>query len=147
MKKGVSITSLTMYVLVLTIIIGIIAAFNANILGDSNNFVKTTKMFEQYTKFNMFFLEVLGENPTVQIISDGLVVIYTSSGSSMFEYDSTNKVIKYTSVDGTITACEYVDTLQFRAVGNTLRTNIRLAIGEVVYQPQIVMYAVGGWAE
>lgn len=147
MKKGISITSLTMYVLVLTIIIGIIVAFNANVLGDSNDFVKSTKMYEQYSKFNMFFLQALGENPTIQIINDDLIVIYTSQGSSMIEFDSINHVIKYTTVGNTINICEFVNTIRFREIGNTLRVDITLVIGDLEYRPQSVNYAVGGWAE
>lgn len=147
MKKGVSITALTMYVLVLTIIIGVIAVFNINVLGNTNDFVRTSKMFEQYTKFNMFFLELLEDNQTVEIVSDGVIVIYTSTGSSMIEYDSINKEIKYTTFSNTITICEFVDSFSAVAVGNTLRIDMSLSVGDVTYHPQIVYYAVGGWVQ
>ena len=147
MKKGVSITALTMYVVVLTVIIGIIVAFNVNILGDTNNFVKTTKMYEEYSKFNMFFLQALGENPTLEIISDDVILIYTSTSTSMVEYDSVNNVIRYTTTQNSIPICENVESVQFAEVGNTLRVNMELSVGEMSYSPRIVYYAVGGWAQ
>ena len=147
MKKGVSITALTMYVVVLTVIIGIIVAFNVNILGDTNNFVKTTKMYEEYSKFNMFFLQALGENPTLEVISDDVILIYTSTSTSMVEYDSVNNVIRYTTTQNSIPICENVKSVQFAEVGNTLRVNMELSVGEMSYSPRIVYYAVGGWAQ
>ena len=147
MKKGVSITALTMYDVVLTVIIGIIVAFNVNILGDTNNFVKTTKMYEEYSKFNMFFLQALGENPTLEIISDDVILIYTSTSTSMVEYDSVNNVIRYTTTQNSIPICENVESVQFAEVGNTLRVNMELSVGEMSYSPRIVYYAVGGWAQ
>ena len=147
MKKGVSITALTMYVVVLTVIIGIIVAFNVNILGDTNNFVKTTKMYEEYSKFNMFFLQALGESPTLEVISDDVILIYTSTSTSMVEYDSVNDVIRYTTTQNSIPICENVESVQFAEVGNTLRVNMELSVGEMSYSPRIVYYAVGGWAQ
>lgn len=147
MKKGVSITALTMYVAVLTIILGVIAVFNINILADTNNFVSSTKMYEQYSKFNMFFLELLGENPTIEVISEEVVLIYTSKGSTMVDYDSTSGIVRYTTTDKSIVICEYVDEFAFAQAGNMLNLEISFRIGDVAYTPQLVGYAVGGWAQ
>lgn len=147
MKKGVSISALTMYVVVLTVIIGIIVAFNVNILADTSNFVKTTKMYEEYSKFNMFFLQALGESPTLEVISDDVILIYTSTSTSMVEYDSVNDVIRYTTAQNSVPICENVESVQFAEVGNTLRVNMHFSVGEMSYSPRIVYYAVGGWAQ
>lgn len=147
MKKGLSITVLTMYVIVLTVIIGIIVAFNVNILSHTNDFVKGTKMYEQYSKFNMFFLQALGESPILEVISDDVLLIYTSKSTSMIEFDGVNNVIRYTTAQNSIPICENVESIQFAEVGNTLRVNMNFSVGEISYSPRVVYYAVGGWAQ
>lgn len=147
MKKGISMTALTMYVVVLTIIIGVIVGFNANILGDVNDFVKSTKMYEQYSKFNMFFLEILGENPTIEYISEDIIVVYTSRGSSMIEYDNVNGIVNYVTPSKTITIGEYINEFEFTVVDNTLVLDMSFNIDDVSYIPEDVAYCVGGWVE
>lgn len=145
MKRGISISALTIYIVALTVIIGIIVSFNINILASTNSFVKTTKMYEQYSKFNMFFLQALGDSPTLEVISDDVILIYTDISTSMVEFDSVNNVIRYITSQKSIPICENVESIQFAEVGNTLKVSMQLEVGETIYSPRNVYYAVGGW--
>lgn len=145
MKKGVSITSLAMYIVVLTMVIGIIVAFNVNILDDSDRFVKASKLYEQYTKFNMFFLEVLGESPTVRVIDDNTIAIHSGADIGMFEYSSANREITYAKGTDIIVVAQHVEDIIYDEVDNTLKVSMTFKLGDSIYQPQDVYYAIGGW--
>ena len=95
----------------------------------------------------MFFLQALGESPTLEVVSEDIVLIYTSESTSMVEFDEVNNIIRYTTAQSSVPICKNVESVEFTEVGNTLRVNIEFSVGEMSYTPRVVYYAVGGWAQ
>ncbi|MBE5821858.1 MAG: hypothetical protein E7311_04640 [Clostridiales bacterium] len=62
MKKGVSIITLAVYIIGFLAIIGILIAFNVNVLNKTNDFVAKNTLNTEYIKFNMFFTALIKEN-------------------------------------------------------------------------------------
>ncbi len=60
-KKGITLIALTIYVIVFSIIIGIITTITSYFYNNVINFDETTKSYAEINKFNMYFLQDIKE--------------------------------------------------------------------------------------
>lgn len=61
-QKGITLTALTIYVIVFTLVIGIVATLTSYFYNNVMNFDETTKSYLEINKFNMFFLQDIKED-------------------------------------------------------------------------------------
>ncbi|MDD4067054.1 MAG: hypothetical protein PHH22_03675 [Clostridia bacterium] len=145
-RKGINLISLIMYVLILTVLIGIIAVFNANIVDNSEKFVYTSRVYEQYCKFNMFFLETLSDASSVELLSSTSMQLKNSSNNVIgtYTYNANTDTIIYTyGVNTTIDVCKYVSKLKYVPNGQTLEVELEFQIKDINFGPLDIVYAIG----
>ncbi|MFA7157219.1 MAG: hypothetical protein WC123_05970 [Bacilli bacterium] len=145
-KKGISLISLIMYVLILTILIGIIAVFNANIVDNSEKFVYTSRVYEQYCKFNMFFLETLSETSSVELLSSTSMQLKNASNNVIgtYTYNANTDTIIYTyGTNTTIDVGKYVSKLKYIPNGQTIEAELEFQINDINFKPLDIVYAIG----
>lgn len=149
-RKGINLISLIMYVLVLTVLIGIIAVFNANIVDNSEKFVYTSRVYEQYCKFNMFFLETLSDTSSVELLSSTSMQLKNSSNNVIgtYTYNANTDTITYTyGANITIDICKYVSKLKYVPNGQTLEAELEFQINDIKFEPLDIVYAIGSGNE
>lgn len=149
-RKGINLISLIMYVLILTVLIGIIAVFNANIVDNSEKFVYTSRVYEQYCKFNMFFLETLSDTSSVELLSSTSMQLKNSSNNviGIYTYNANTDTITYTyGANITIDICKYVSKLKYVPNGQTLEAELEFQINDIKFEPLDIVYAIGSGNE
>lgn len=149
-RKGINLISLIMYVLILTVLIGIIAVFNANIVDNSEKFVYTSRVYEQYCKFNMFFLETLSDASSVELLSSTSMQLKNSSNNviGIYTYNANTDTITYTyGANITIDICKYVSKLKYVPNGQTLEAELEFQINDIKFEPLDIVYAIGSGNE
>ncbi len=141
MRKGVSLASLIIYIIGLSTILGIVAAFNINIMDTSNEFVAISKINEQYTIFNMYFLKTI-KNATQMTATSNTVTI---DGTKTYTYNSNDRTVLYSDgVNNNIVVCKYVDNLVFTNLSEGIvSVDITFKIKNTLYEPQNINFVVG----
>jgi PKD repeat protein len=64
-NKGVTLVSLTIYVIVAVMLIGALAFININFMSQTSELSKRTKIVDEYAKFSAFFIEDVKANNTI----------------------------------------------------------------------------------
>ncbi len=106
-NSGVSIASLTVYVIAMLLVIGIIASITSFFYTNVNNLDNASKNASEITKFNMHFIEeVKKSGNSIMAISQDKTKITFSSGNT---YTFQDKSIYMNN----IRLCENVKNLQF----------------------------------
>ena len=90
MKKGVSIIALAIYIIGFITIIGLLVAFNVNILTKTNDFVVRNTLNTEYIKFNMFVTTITKQNnyimPDVDANGNNILKIFNYDKLLQTEY-------------------------------------------------------------
>lgn len=94
-EKGITLTSLVIYVIVATIVIGIIAMFSSFFFSNMNLIADQDYYATEFNKFNMFFIEdvksnriaIIDENNTRITLEDGTVYRYSNEDKSIYRND------------------------------------------------------------
>lgn len=120
-EKGVTLTSLIIYVIAMSIIIATVATITNYYYGNIKGLSKRTEVSKEYTKFSSYLIneineknnhvltEMLDSNKEKIIFSNGNQFLYTNNAiyfnkikickdvtSCQFEYDESNNKIKVT---------------------------------------------------
>lgn len=101
-QKGITLMSLTIYVIVFTLVIGIVATLTSYFYKNVMSFDETTKSYSEINKFNMYFLQDIKEDG-VTILNfiqseDNKnigITLYNSNNYETYEYkfEENNKAI------------------------------------------------------
>lgn len=125
-NKGVTTTSLIIYVIAMLIVIGIIATINSFFYSNIMNLEDSSSNISEITKFNMYFLQEVKnkENSIVQIEDNSIVF---SSGNVFIFQDNS---IYFNNVR----ICENIKNLQFglEKENNKEIISVLITIGENV---------------
>lgn len=72
-ESGVTMTSLTVYVIVATIVIAILAFININFIKDTNSLNQGANVMNEYVKFYMFFIADLKSSDNILEYTESMV--------------------------------------------------------------------------
>jgi hypothetical protein len=106
-NSGVTVASLTVYIIAMVIVIGIIASITSFFYTNVNNLDDISKNAAEFNKFNMYFIEdVKKTGNSVMLISSDKTSITFSSGNT---YTFQDKSIYMNN----IRICENIKNLKF----------------------------------
>lgn len=132
-NRGVTTTSLIIYVIALSIVIGIIASitsfFYTNVMNLEDN-------KEELTKFNMYFLQEV-KNADNEIFSHTTNSITFSSGNT-FTFADNSIYLNHSKI------CENIRNLQFSVeeINNKIIINVLITIGENMEYTKTTKYVL-----
>lgn len=116
-QKGITLTSLTIYVIVFMLVIGIVTTLTSYFYKNVMNFDETTKSYSEINKFNMYFLQDIKEKGvTIQnFIEDDEnnkigITLYNSNNYETNVYKFENKAIYRNG----IVICKNINSIQFK---------------------------------
>ncbi len=118
-EKGVTLSSLIIYVIAMSIIVGTVAGITNYFYGNINSLTTRTESSKEYTKFNSYFVNEVNkkDNYFIQDVSDNTTMVFSSGNqfkfaeggiyynrikickdvtSCTFDYDETSKKITVT---------------------------------------------------
>jgi len=142
-EKGITLTSLVIYIIVSTIVISSMAVVSSFFFSNMNLIQNQDQYAIEFNKFNMFFVNDVKNNKIVQIDENTL----TFADGTIYEYDSTEKAIYRNDTqiakqiqDATFTAGTY-------EVSNTTKNliKVRLSIGETKNFQKEIEYVLKYW--
>lgn len=91
-KKGITLISLIIYIILMTFTVGIIGTITANFYGNLNKIDKDSKGAVAYAKFNMYILN--------DMKTDGMTVNDVTNTKIELEIPNSDETIRYTVEDG-----------------------------------------------
>ncbi len=138
-EKGITVSSLVVYVIALTIIVGIIATITKYYYGNINKLSSNTSSMEEITKFNTYITEEV--NKASNIIydcntqnsdeNDNYVIFYnandkdeTNPKSGYTQYTFKNKSIYLNKIK----ICSNIDDCKFEDVSDTNNYKLKVTL-------------------
>lgn len=109
-QKGVTLSSLIIYVIAMSIIIGTIAAITNYFYGNLNSLTNRTEGSKQYTTFNSYFVSEVNKKDNVVLTdllnADGETKIAFSSGNQ-FLFTSNSVYFNKIKICKEVTSCTF----------------------------------------
>lgn len=143
-EKGITLTSLVIYVLVATLLIGMTAMISSFFFSNMNLIKDMDKYAPEFNKFSMFFLEDVKKNSSAEVtggnqvaFKDGTIYVYNSSEKAIYRNDT-----KIT---------EKVESVVFSSsteqVSNTTKQiiNVKMIVGGEQNSPNGIEYVLKYW--
>lgn len=90
-QKGITLTSLVIYIVVATIVIGTMAMVSSLFFSNINLIKNEDKYAPEFNKFNMFFIEDCKNNKTAEIDAENKKI--TFEDQTIYVYNSAEKAI------------------------------------------------------
>lgn len=135
-NRGVTTTSLIIYVIAMTIVIGIIATINSFFYSNVMNLEDGSSNISELTKFNMYFLEDIkkANNDIVKLSNNSITF---SSGNTFTFQDNAIYL-------NNIRICENVQNLQFNVNENSDKNiiNVLVTIGDNMEYTRTTKYVM-----
>ena len=134
--RGVTTTSLIIYIIAMTIVVGIIATINSFFYSNVMNIEDESSNISELTKFNMYFLaDIKKENNDIIKISENAITF--SSGNTFTFQDNAIYL-------NSIRNCENVKNLQFNVNKYTDKNivNVLITIGDNMEYTKTTKYVM-----
>ncbi len=134
--RGVTTTSLIIYIIAMTIVVGIIATINSFFYSNVMNIEDESSNISELTKFNMYFLaDIKKENNDIIKISEKAITF--SSGNTFTFQDNAIYL-------NSIRICENVKNLQFNVNKYTDKNivNVLITIGDNMEYTKTTKYVM-----
>ena len=143
-EKGITLTSLVIYVLVATLLIGITAMISSFFFSNMNLIKDMDKYAPEFNKFSMFFLEDVKKNSGAEVtggnqvtFADGTIYVYNSSKKAIYRNDT--KITE--KVEGVVFSSST------EQVSNTTKQiiNVKMIVGGEQNSPNGIEYVLKYW--
>jgi len=138
-NRGVTLTSLIVYIIVFTIVIGTVATLSGYFTSNTDEVVITTNSSEQYTRLTTYLSNDLNSinYSNINVGQDNIEVTFVDGSSHQYVYN--NNIIYYISkqevqVDKTITLCKEVTNYSFTIDEENKKLKISITIDGITYQ-------------
>ncbi len=134
-EKGITLTSLVIYICVATIVISSVALISSYFFSNVTSIKSQSTYAVEYNKFNMFFLQDVKTNSTANVTSSKIVF----ADNTEYEYKQNaiyrnNTKIANNVKSATFTASTYeVDSI----TKNLITVNLDIGTGSKSYQKEI----------
>ncbi|MBR3162711.1 MAG: hypothetical protein IKF17_01245 [Clostridia bacterium] len=127
-QKGVTLTSLIIYVIAMSIVVGTVAAITNFYYGNINGLSNRTSSSKQYTQFNSYFVNEVNTkgNNVVANASNGTKVVFTSGNQITY----LSNAIYYNKIK----ICNNVTSCQFTIDNNSNTVSVNMVIGGKGFQ-------------
>lgn len=109
-QKGVTLASLTIYVIVAGIVVILLAFLNANFFSQMSDLTSKTKVTNQYSRFMSFFINDLKSSDTVLEYSQSEIKFSNGSKYEIRKMEDENKYVIYRD---SIKICENIVSKYF----------------------------------
>ncbi len=142
-ENGITLTSLVIYIVVATIVIGTMAIVSSFFFSNMNLIKDQDQYAVEFNKFNMFFVNDVKNNKTAQIQANQIIF----EDGTTYQYSAENKSIYRNNVE----VAKQVESLNFTTenyqVENTTKIliNVEMSIGERENFNKTVQYVLKYW--
>ena len=142
-ENGITLTSLVIYIVVATIVIGTMAIVSSFFFSNMNLIKDQDQYAVEFKKYNMFFVNDVKNNKTAQVQANQIVF----EDGTTYQYSAENKSIYRNNVE----VAKQVESLNFTTenyqVENTTKIliNVEMSIGERENFNKTVQYVLKYW--
>jgi len=119
-EKGITLTSLIIYVIAMSIVIGLIATMTKYFYGNLNYISDRTASTKEYTSFNAFITAETNEKGNQVLKCENTYIVF--SNGHQYTYDSDSNAIYMNKIQ----ICSNVTSCSFSYNENKLTINITL---------------------
>lgn len=116
-NKGITLTSLVLYIAVATIAIGTVAVISSNFFFNVDKTKNQNEYAEEFNKFNMFFIQDIKNNTTAEVTNNKIVF----KDGTTYIYNSTQKSV----IRNGMVIAKKIENLQFIADTYTVKNTIK----------------------
>lgn len=144
-NKGITLTSLVIYIMVATIVISMIAMVSSFFFSNMNLVKDQDQYAVEFNKFNMFFINDIKNNTKAQVQANKIIL----EDETTYEYKQDEKKIYRNNVE----IAKQINSANFTAstyaVPNTLTTKnlitVQMSIGENTNFSKTIEYVLKYW--
>ena len=142
-ENGITLTSLVVYVVVATIVIGIMSVVSSSFLSNMNLISDQDQYAVEFNKFNMFFVNDVKNNKTAQVQTNQIVF----EDGTTYQYSEANMTIYRNNVEIAKQVQELNFTSENYQVENTTKTliNVQMSVGGAENFNKTVQYVLRYW--
>lgn len=136
-EKGVTLSSLIIYVIAMSIIVGTVAGITNYFYGNINSLTTRTKSSKEYTKFNSYFINEINKTDNSVINVDDTTIVFSSG--NQFKFVNANAGVYFNKIK----ICKDVTSLTFgydettKEITVTMQINGKTFINEYTMQNDI----------
>ncbi len=142
-ERGITLTSLIIYVVITTITVTAIAAFSSFFVSNMNEVKEQEKYAPEFNKFSMFFIGDVKNNKTAEVTTNQV----TFEDGTVYQYRQNEKAIYRNSTKIT----EKVDSFSFSSTEEQVSStnkriiNVKMSIGGKVNLKSGIDYTLRYW--
>ncbi|MCI9087660.1 MAG: hypothetical protein HFJ32_03795 [Clostridia bacterium] len=142
-EKGITLTSLIIYVVITTIAITAIAAFSSFFVSNMNEVKEQEKYAPEFNKFSMFFIGDVKNNKIAEVTTNQV----TFEDGTVYQYRQNEKAVYRNSTKIT----EKVDSFSFSSTEEQVSStnkqiiNVKMSIGGKVNLKSGIDYTLRYW--
>lgn len=142
-ERGITLTSLIIYVVITTITVTAIAAFSSFFVSNMNEVKEQEKYAPEFNKFSMFFIGDVKNNKTAEVTTNQV----TFEDGTVYQYRQSEKAVYRNSTKIT----EKVDSFSFSSTEEQVSStnkriiNVKMSIGGKVNLKSGIDYTLRYW--
>ena len=142
-ERGITLTSLIIYVVITTITVTAIAAFSSFFVSNMNEVKEQEKYAPEFNKFSMFFIGDVKNNKTAEVTTNQV----TFEDGTVYQYRQNEKAIYRNSTKITEKVDSFSFSLTEEEVSSTNKRiiNVKMSIGGKVNLKSGIDYTLRYW--
>ena len=142
-ERGITLTSLIIYVVITTIAVTAIAAFSSFFVSNMNEVKEQEKYAPEFNKFSMFFIGDVKNNKTAEVTTNQV----TFEDGTVYQYRQNEKAIYRNSTKITEKVDSFSFSLTEEEVSSTNKQiiNVKMSIGGKVNLKSGIDYTLRYW--
>lgn len=121
-NRGVTLTTLIIYIIVLIIVIGILTTVSNNFYANTKYITDNGKYISEFNKFNMYFIEDVKNNSNIYSITDNEIVF---ADGTVYNYKSSPDNGIYRNK---VKICKNVENCQFTKIEEVVNSVNKIII-------------------
>lgn len=142
-ERGITLTSLIIYVVITTIAVTAIAAFSSFFVSNMNKVKEQEKYAPEFNKFSMFFIGDVKNNKTAEVTTNQV----TFEDGTVYQYRQSEKAVYRNSTKITEKVDSFSFSLTEEEVSSTNKQiiNVKMSIGGKVNLKSGIDYTLRYW--
>lgn len=134
-EKGVTLTSLVIYIIVATFLIGTVAVLSSHSFSNIQMLKNHADYAVEYNKFNMFFIQDVKTNKNASVTSTQI----TFEDGSKYEYKQNAIYRNDTKIAGNIKNCSFTQSTHVinNTTKNLIKVNLKIGKNNKEYKKEI----------
>lgn len=142
-ERGITLTSLIIYVVITTIAVTAIASFSSFFISNMNEVKEQEKYAPEFNKFSMFFIGDVKNNKTAEVTTNQV----TFEDGTVYQYRQSEKAVYRNSTKITEKVDSFSFSLTEEEVSSTNKQiiNVKMSIGGKVNLKSGIDYTLRYW--